>query len=148
MFLVTELKNLNLVIKCGKKIADKIALGERVFHWLDWDNKFGFNDLEYIKNTDAISAYVTKYITKDLQKSVKELNAHTYYCSKGLNKANTLNAKKIDLSSVHKLKPDFSNEYCSLYWLNENQINSLMSFSNDNLLQNTNCSNSSVVLDI
>lgn len=121
------------MIRCGKKIADKVAFGESVFHWLDWDLKFGFNDLEFIKNTDAISAYVTKYITKELQKSVKELNAHTYYCSNGLLKARSVSTKKIDLSFLSQLKPNFTNEYCSLYWLTEKQIQFLMSASNNNL---------------
>lgn len=137
-----------MAIKCGKKIADKLALGERVFHWLDWDKKFGFNDLEFIRNTDAIAAYVTKYITKDLQKSVKELKAHTYYCSNGLNKANSINAKKIDLSSLPKLKPAFVNDYCSLYWLNEKQLNSLLITPNINLQQNSNDINTKVPLEM
>lgn len=111
--------------KMGSKIAEKVSLGVDVFHLIDWDNKFGFNDLEFIQNKDAISCYITKYVTKGLLLSVKTLNAHTYYCSKGLKRANDISAKKIDLSLLPKLKPAFSNDYCSLYWLSENDLKSI-----------------------
>lgn len=133
--------------KMGKRIAEKISIGEDCFYWVDWFQSFGFNDLEKIRNCDAVSKYVTKYITKDLMHSVKDLNAHSYYCSKNLKRAIQLNKKKIDLSKLTLLKPDFSNEYCSLYWFNENQFNSLLSSSNDNLQQNLNSINTKFVLD-
>lgn len=116
--------------KMGKRIADKVALGEECFYWVDWSHTFGFNDLEKIRNCEAVSKYVTKYITKDLIHSVKELNAHTYYCSKHLNRATSLSTKKIDLSKLGSLKPNFVNDYCRLYWLNSQQYKLI---STDNL---------------
>lgn len=95
---------------------------------------FGFNDLEPIRSHDAVSAYVTKYITKDLQRTVKELNAHTYYCSKGLNTAKEKSTKKMDLSPLSKLKPDYETEYSKTYWLTEEQFNALVEYSDHKLL--------------
>lgn len=46
--------------------------------------------MDAIKNLTAAANYITKYITKSFDNSVIELNAHMYYCSKGLNKAKTL----------------------------------------------------------
>lgn len=129
------------MIRCGKRIADKVAHGEDCFYWTDWFNRFGFNDIEPIRNAEAVSKYVTKYITKDMIHSVKELGAHTYYCSKGLKRATQLNAKKIDLSKLSSLKPDFVNDYCSIHWLTEQQYNSLLSSSHLNLQQLSNCCN-------
>lgn len=130
VFQKIEYINLKLAIKCGKRIADKVALGEECFYWADWSHTFGFNDLEPIRNCEAVSKYVTKYITKDLIHSVKELNAHTYYCSKNLNRSTQLSTKKIDLSKLGSLKPNFVNDYCRLYWLNSQQYKLI---SNDNL---------------
>lgn len=113
------------MIRCGKRIADKVSQGIDCFYWVDWLSSFGFNDLEKIKNTEAVSKYVTKYITKDLMQSVKELNAHTYYCSKGLKRAQELDTKKIDLSKSLLLKPNFVNQYCTIRWFNQNQFDNL-----------------------
>ena len=43
--------------------------------------------MDKIKNQEACCKYITKYVNKDLSDSIKELNAHMYYVSKGLNKA-------------------------------------------------------------
>ncbi|NLJ91320.1 MAG: hypothetical protein GX323_10550, partial [Clostridiales bacterium] len=36
---------------------------------------------------ERVSSYVTKYVTKDLESSIKELNAKMYYCSRWLSRA-------------------------------------------------------------
>lgn len=76
--------------KMGKVLADKVEKGNVVFNWLDYQNKFGFCDLEPVKSHEAISKYITKYINKDLAHSVQELNAHLYYHSRGLRFADTI----------------------------------------------------------
>lgn len=115
--------------RMGKHIAEKVLHGVECFYWCDWLHTFGFNDIEPIRNYEAVSKYVTKYITKDLIHSVKELNAHSYYCSTGLKRALQISAKKIDLSKLNSLKPDFVNEYCSIRWLDEKQYKKLLSSS-------------------
>lgn len=54
--------------------------------WKQWRDKFGFCNIEEIRDKDRISSYVTKYITKDLRQSIKEKGAHMFYASKGLKK--------------------------------------------------------------
>lgn len=63
----------------GKALAEKVKKGDEVYNWLPYANKFGFCDLEPIRNPEAVSKYITKYINKNLASSVKELNAHLYY---------------------------------------------------------------------
>lgn len=58
-----------------------------VYHWIDYEDKFGFTDMEIIEDKKRASSYILKYISKDMSRSVNEINAQSYYCSKGLNKA-------------------------------------------------------------
>lgn len=97
----------------GKALADKVKRGDVVYNWLPYAKKFGFCDLEPIKNPEAVSKYMTKYINKNLASSVKDLNAHLYYHSRGLNKAQVI--KKGTM--VAPIVPTYENEYCSVAWL-------------------------------
>lgn len=108
----------------GKSLAEKVCRGDFLFHWLDYDKKFGFNDLEPIKNPEAVSKYITKYINKSLYNSVTELNAQLYYHSRGLREAETIKKGSMDGLTI---EPNFSNEYCSVAWLDysEEKLNEL-----------------------
>jgi len=96
----------------------KEHLKENEHGYLDWfayKLKFGFISIDTIRNQEAVAKYVTKYITKDLAKSVTDLNANMYYCSKGLKRAEEL--KRGTLAATN-IPFDFSNEYCSVKWIN------------------------------
>ena len=71
-------------------IRKELSKGHQVFQWTPYDRKFGYCTLSPISSTDAVSKYITKYITKELGSSVKELNAHLYYRSQGLNQKELL----------------------------------------------------------
>lgn len=58
--------------------------------WKQYDKKFGFINIEPIKDIQKCATYISKYITKDLAESVSKLNAHLYYASKGLKKADKI----------------------------------------------------------
>ena len=61
------------------------------FAWKQYEEKFGFISMTKLDNDiDKLASYCLKYMSKDLEKSVKDLNAHLYYCSKGLQKAEVL----------------------------------------------------------
>lgn len=124
------LKQFKIGDTMGKVLAEKVKNGDIVYNWIDYMNKFGFCDLEPIRSKDGVSKYITKYINKDLASSVKELNAHLYYCSRGLNRALTVKKgtmKKETLS--FDIVPDFENDYCSIstYPYDDNLFNSLLS---------------------
>jgi hypothetical protein len=97
----------------GKGLAEKVKRGDVVYNWLPYAKKFGFCDLEPIRNSEAVSKYMTKYINKNLASSVKNLNAHLYYHSRGLNKAEVI--KKGVMATP--ITPTYENEYCSVAWL-------------------------------
>lgn len=65
-------------------IRKELAKGHRIYQWTAYDQKFGYCTLCPIRSMDAVSRYITKYITKKLGSSLKELNAHLYYRSQGL----------------------------------------------------------------
>ena len=99
-------------------IRDKIKAGGVVFDWDDYRNKFGFCDIEIIRNLDACAKYVTKYITKELSQSITELNAHMYYCSKGLQIATVIKKG----SMLVDIEPDYENEYVKVQWFENSDI--------------------------
>ena len=104
--------------RMGRGIAAKVSRGEAVFNWPAYAERFGFCDLEPIRDADAVSKYVTKYITKDMSRCVTEVGAHTYYCSKGLNRAKTIKRGSMDIAvPTEQVTNSYTNDYCDVYWL-------------------------------
>jgi hypothetical protein len=66
------------------KLMDLVCKGAELYDWLPYRAKFGFCDLEPIRDRQRVSSYVTKYITKDLSKCVKESGKHLFRASLGL----------------------------------------------------------------
>lgn len=110
---VAFLRKFRIGDRMGKVIAKKVMDGEDVYDWPAYSSKFGFCDLEPIRNHEAVSKYVTKYINKGLASSVTELNAQLYMCSRGLSVAEEI--KKGVMSA--NITPDYENEWCSVSWL-------------------------------
>lgn len=107
------LEAFTLDMKLPTYIRDKLLKGETVYNWPEYAAKFGFVDIEPVRLRERAASYVTKYITKDLARSVSELGAHVYYASKGLARATLL---KRGTAVVEDLRPDFANEYCEVNW--------------------------------
>lgn len=111
--------------KMGKVIAEKVQNGEIIYNWIDYSKKFGFCDLEPIKNHEAVSKYITKYIRKELATSVTELNAHQYYHSRGLQMATKIKEGSMIWDNT---TPSFQNDYCKIAWIDysENALNEIL----------------------
>lgn len=107
------LEPFTLDMKLPNYIRDKLIEGETIYNWPEYAAKFGFVDIEPVRSRERAASYVTKYITKDLARSVSELGAHVYYASKGLARATLL---KRGTAVVEDLRPDFANEYCEVNW--------------------------------
>lgn len=58
--------------------------------WQEYEHRFGFISLGKVKDNDRVAFYITKYITKEMDKTVSELGCHLYYSSKGLQSAEQL----------------------------------------------------------
>lgn len=111
---VEHLKQFQIGDIMGKGLADKVCKGDIVYNWVPYFNRFGFCDLEPIRNHEAVSKYVTKYINKELANSVTELNAHTYYHSRGLKFAELKRKGSMNWTDI---EPTYKNDYCSVCWL-------------------------------
>lgn len=124
----------------GSKIAKRVSLGYSVFNWESFMNKFGFCDVEPIQNPEAVSKYVTKYINKDLGKSVTEVGAHMYYRSRGLKRASLAAEGVLQVSCPW----DYETDFCKVAWLpysddlleylTIDDINKTVSYQNYNLV--------------
>ncbi|XMB71648.1 hypothetical protein RJI07_05940 [Mycoplasmatota bacterium WC30] len=75
------------------------------YNWDSWQNKFGFSSLEKIRDTESVSRYITKYITKDL---FIEFNKQRYLGSKGLKKPETFFEQD---NYTNVIPCDFENDY-------------------------------------
>ena len=92
------------------RILDKVQNGKQVYEWKQYRKRFGFCELEAVEDPDAISAYMTKYITEDLSNTVQELNAHAYFCSRGLNRSKIVHRGTL----VSLPTMDFENDYVAI----------------------------------
>lgn len=109
----SDLRLFTLDEKLPDYIRNKLEKGYNVYEWVKYREQFGFCDLEEIKSKERASSYVRKYITKELAKCVKDIGAHMYYCSRGLEKAKAI--KKGDVSAQYN--PTFQDEHVSVQWL-------------------------------
>ena len=80
--------------------------------------RFGYISIDEIKNKEAVSRYITKYITKNLENCVKEVGAHMYYCSQGLKRAEVV---KRGMLRERNISWDFENDWVKIKWLGEDQ---------------------------
>lgn len=89
-------------------------LTDNIHGYLDWKPyqiKFGYCSIDYIHDKAKCSNYITKYISKDLDKSVTKLNSKMYYCSHGLKKATQIKKGQLicEMSNPH-----FENDYVKI----------------------------------
>lgn len=102
--------------------------------YLDWkiySNKFGYISIDKIRNKDATSKYITKYISKSFlsQKSVSEKYQKLYYNTRNLKCAEKIKIGTLSAKENIPLNVDFENEYCKIYNLNKldfDLINSIL----------------------
>lgn len=69
----------------GKRLPRKLRESDYL-NWREYQASFGFCSLGPLKNKEAASFYVTKYITKDLARCVSACGKHMYWASRGLNR--------------------------------------------------------------
>lgn len=92
------------------KILIEIKRGNKVYNWENYAKTFGYIVITKIRHLESVSKYITKYITKDLAKTRIGLNDHLYYCSQGLNRAETIYQGHL----TKELDEDYSNEYVKI----------------------------------
>ena len=89
--------------------------------WKSYEKSFGYFSCSKIRDLDAVSKYVTKYITKDMVKLPK--GANMYISSRGLNEPDEL-YKGYDspFKTPPKILKSFENDYCLKFELSEDDF--------------------------
>jgi len=83
--------------------------------WKQYSEKFGYCSIDAIHDKEAVSKYITKYISKsfDKGKGVTEKEKKMYYCSRGLQKGVVVKEGSLRKEQIEKIPFRFENEYVS-----------------------------------
>lgn len=104
-----DLRPFNLSEKLPYRIREQIENGETVYDWSRYRRAFGYFTCTEIKNHTACSKYITKYISKDLQKTVREGGEHLFFASQGLNGRETIVKNCFDSCPISQW--DYENDF-------------------------------------
>ena len=99
-------------------IQNKLRIGQPIYNWPAYAAKFGFVTVEPLRDKDKAVSYITKYITKELARTVSTLGAHLYYASHGLQKATELKRGRLQAP----IPIDYQNEHCAVSWFDADCI--------------------------
>ncbi len=101
-------------------IASKVRKGQDVYTWKAYERSFGWCDLEPIASHDGACKYVTKYISKALDKSVSDFCKHMFYASLGLQRRSRVYCDDITprmLDYMNNHPKAYKGEYTVCLWL-------------------------------
>ena len=108
-----DLRLFTLKEKIPQKIRKALKSGEKVYNWDKYQGKFGFFTCTDIKSHSACARYVTKYITKDLSKGVRDSGSHLFFASQGLKGREEIVKHSFDECPVID-EWDFENDYVKI----------------------------------
>ena len=122
----SDLREFTLEEHLPYRIRKMLKNGEKVYNWDGYSEKFGYFTATEVKNKDAASAYICKYVTKDIAHQSRESGGHLYFASQGLKRRETLIKDSIDEANEVVKCPfadnewDFENEYVKIKWIDQN----------------------------
>lgn len=96
--------------KLPTKMLSLLHQGRKIYDWDAYVKAFGYITIEQVINLEAVSKYVTKYITKEIMQTKIKLNEHIYYCSHGLNRAQELYRGEL----TKNIESDYENDYIAI----------------------------------
>lgn len=124
---VEYLREFTLDEKLPYYIRQKLLDDEKIYEWCAYREKFGFNDLEVVKDAVKASMYVKKYISKSMLESSLELGVHGYYASLGLKGCDDLrNLNFLSAIEYAKLDCTYNDNFCEVYNLTVEQAQQLI----------------------
>lgn len=104
-----DLREFTLKEKLPERIRKQIAKGVKVYDWTRYRKAFGYFTCTEIESQTATAKYITKYISKDLQKTVRESGEHLFFASQGLKGREVILKNCTDLCLYTDW--DFENDY-------------------------------------
>lgn len=108
----TDLRQFKLDEKIPYRIREQIKKGAKIYDWRRYRRAFGYFTCTEIKSGSACAKYITKYISKDLQKNVRAAGEHLFFASQGLKSRETIMKKCFDKCPVTEW--DFENEFVKI----------------------------------
>lgn len=122
-----DLRKFDISENIPKKMKDKILRYREenlsLYEWVGYAERFGFSCIEPVRNLEACSKYITKYVSKEIGKGVNVRNKKMYYASRGLERAELI--KKGMLENKTEIVYDYLAEHCKIKWLTEEQAKKL-----------------------
>lgn len=110
MGLTTEdLREFTLAERLPERIRKQIAKGVKVYDWTRYRRAFGYFTCTEVQSGVGCAKYITKYISKDLQKTVCESGEHLFFASQGLKSRDVIIKQCFDKCPFEKW--DFENDY-------------------------------------
>lgn len=97
-----DLRPFELTENIPERLKKMIRGGTAVYDWTRYRRAFGYFTCTEIESREACAKYVTKYISKDLQKTVREGGEHLFFASQGLKGRQTLIKNCADPCPVEK----------------------------------------------
>lgn len=97
--------------------------------YLDWKaykNKFGWVSLGKVQDKVAISKYITKYISKDIDNTVNEKNKKLYYCTRGLRRSERIKEGTLSIREIEKIAFSYENDYVKTLELSKQEFHELL----------------------
>lgn len=109
----SHLERFTLDMDIPDKLKKMIKNGRTIYNFPLYQNKFGWVTLEKVKNQEACSKYMTKYISKSLNSSrgVTEKEQKLYYVSRGLKLPELVQKGSLNSRQVQTLPWTYQNEY-------------------------------------
>ena len=92
--------------------------------WKAYSEKFGYMSIDNIRNQEAVSKYITKYISKsiDVGKGVTEKNKKLYYASRGLKTAEIIKKGMLSAVEIESIPWQFENDYVKTVMLSNEDL--------------------------
>ena len=109
---VGDLREFTLEEKLPERIRKQITKGVKIYDWTKYRKAFGYFTCTEIENKTACSKYITKYISKDLQKTVRESGEHLFFASQGLKSREAVVKNCFDKCPVSEW--DFENDFIKI----------------------------------
>lgn len=104
-----DLRLFKVTEKIPEKIKKQLRQGVKVYDWERYRRAFGYFTCTEIENGTACAKYITKYISKDFQKAVRDNGEHLFFASQGLKGREVIVKQSADICPIEKW--DFENQY-------------------------------------
>lgn len=113
--------------RMGRGIAQRVRDGVEVYDWPDYRERYGWCSLERVRSREAVSGYMTKYICKDIGRSVTDSGAHLYYRSRGLREAKKIaRGDSVSVAALSAIPPAYAGDYATIWWLSSEEVTKIL----------------------